>query len=145
MKQSVGRLVSILYRKNVVYMNGFLKEFGLTSSEQPILMYLYRYDGVTQEAISNYLNIDKGAMARSIQTLEEKGYIQKKKSERDKRCNIVTLTKKARAIEREIKSKLQAWSDFLTEDLDQETETILFSALEQMVQKLETKEASVRS
>ena len=59
MKRSVGRLISILYRKNQIYLNAAMKPLNITTAEQPILMYLYRHNAVTQEEISTYLQVDK--------------------------------------------------------------------------------------
>ncbi|MBP2100222.1 MarR family winged helix-turn-helix transcriptional regulator [Enterococcus rivorum] len=137
MKKSVGRMVSILYRRHVVYMNDVLKEVDITSSEQPILMYLYSHEGVTQEEITKYLSIDKGSTARNIHSLINKGFVRREKNSVDKRCNVLLLTEKGWSIEKKMKKKLQRWSDFLTEDLDPETERLLFEGLEQMVEKLE--------
>lgn len=137
MKKSVGRLVSILYRKHVVYMNDVLKEVDITSSEQPILMYLYRNEGVKQEEITKYLSIDKGSTARNIHSLINKGFVRREKNSTDKRCNVLLLTEKAWSIEDKLKEKLQKWNDFLTADLEPETARLLFEGLEQMVEKLE--------
>ena len=106
MKRSVGRLISILYRKNKIYLNAAMKPLNITTAEQPILMYLYRHDAVTQEEISAYLQVDKALTTRTVQSLLEKGLVTKEKDEKDKRCNKISLTQKrlgyARSNDREI-------------------------------------------
>lgn len=137
MKNSIGRLISILHRQSQIYINCVLKEYGITSAEYAFLLYLYKKDGITQDDLSTYLYIDKSATARAIKSLEEKGYIIRSKDSIDKRCNRVYLTEKAKAHEDEIKKRILKWSQFLTEDMDEETINMTFTLLEGMVEKVE--------
>ena len=138
--RSVGRLVSILYRKNQVYLNMVLKPYNITASELPVMTYLFGHDGASQEEMSTYLMIDKAATARAIQSLSEKGYLRKEKDPEDQRANRITLTAAAMALEGEIRGHLQAWSGFLTDGLDETAVNTMFEVLERMVQKVETKD-----
>ncbi len=54
MQRSIGRLVSILYRKNQVYLNLVLKPINITAAELPILLHLYEDDHVSQEELSTF-------------------------------------------------------------------------------------------
>lgn len=137
MKNSIGRLISILHRQSQIYINCVLKEYGITSAEYAFLLYLYRKDGLTQDDLSTYLYIDKSATARAIKSLEEKGYIIRNKDSVDKRCNRVYLSEKAKSHEDEIKRRVLRWSEFLTEDMDEETIDMTFTILEGMVEKVE--------
>lgn len=137
MKNSIGRLISILHRQSQIYINCVLKEYGITSAEYAFLLYLYKKDGITQDDLSTYLYIDKSATARAIKSLEEKGYIIRSKDSVDKRCNRVYLTEKAKSHEDEIKKRIFKWSQFLTEDMDEETINMTFTLLEGMVEKVE--------
>lgn len=137
MEKSIGRLVSILYRKNQVYLNMVLKTFNITASEIPFLMYLFKIDGISQEELSSFLMIDKASTARSIQALLEKGYIIKEKDIVDKRANKIFLTKYALDNKLEIQKLLQEWTEFLTEGLDENSVDIMFDILENMVKKVD--------
>lgn len=138
MYKSIGRLMSILHRQSQIYVNYALKEYNITSAEYSFLLYLYRKDGATQDELSSYLYIDKAATTRAIKSLEEKGYIKKSKDISDKRYNRIQLTDKANNCKAEIRRRVANWSRFLTEDLDQDTENILISALEKMAAKVES-------
>lgn len=137
LKNSIGRLISILHRQSQIYINCVLKEYGITSAEYAFLLYLYKKDGITQDDLSTYLYIDKSATARAIKSLEEKGYILRNKDSVDKRCNRVYLSEKAKSHEDEIKKRIFKWSQFLTEDMDEETINMTFTILEDMVEKVE--------
>lgn len=135
-----GRLISILYRKNQIYVNAALKPYNITSTEQPVLMFLYNNPGVTQEEITHYLQVDKALMTRTVQSLVEKGYVQKKKDPADKRCNRVSLTKEGISLREGIRSRLLDWNEILMEGFDEEKRQSVFKMLEELVEKVENYE-----
>ncbi len=137
MERSIGRLVSILYRKNQVYLNMVLKPLNITASEIPILMCLFSHDGASQEALSSYISIDKASTARAVQALLEKGYIVKEKDSADKRANKIFLTKYAFDNENIIQNLLDDWTEFLTQGMDEKSVNIMFEILENMVEKID--------
>lgn len=137
MEKSIGRLVSILYRKNQIYLNMVLKSLNITASELPILMCLFKHDGVSQESLSSFISIDKASTARAVQSLLEKGYIVKEKDLIDKRANKIFVTKYALENEDIIQTLLQEWTEFLTEGLDENSVDIMFDILENMVKKVD--------
>ncbi len=139
MEKSVGRLVSILYRKNQVYLNIALKPLQITASELPFLLYLFRNanTGISQEALSAYLLIDKAATARAVQSLLQKGFIRKEKDETDRRANKIYVTDLGEQRSRLVKARLEQWTHFLTEGLDTAAVDTMFYVLEEMAKKLE--------
>ncbi|MGE4284734.1 MAG: MarR family winged helix-turn-helix transcriptional regulator [Clostridia bacterium] len=137
MKKNIGRLMSILHRQSQVYINYALKEFDITSAEYAFLLYLYRNDGATQDEMSSYLYIDKSATARAIKSLERKGYVLKDKDILDKRFNRIYVSDKAKQYKDEVRKRVWQWSEFLTEDLDEENTRIVLSVLEKMVDRVE--------
>ena len=137
MNKSVGRLVSILYRKNQVYLNQALKSLDITATEMSSLLCLYHSDGVTQDEMSHYLLIDKAAIARAIVSLLDKGLIIKEKDDIDKRANRIYLSMKGKQLETSIRSILNGWNDLLIEDIDPKDVETMFHVLEKMVLRLE--------
>lgn len=137
MSQSLGRLISILYRKNQAYLNEALVVYDLTASEQAVLMYLYKKSPVTQDEIAHYLQLDKASITRTLQSLIKKDYVTKKKDAADKRYNLVSITEKGAAIKPTIMEKLQEWNRFLLEDFDQEQQEFIYNSLLDIVEKVE--------
>lgn len=137
MQPSIGRLVSILYRKSQVFLNNQLKNFNLTTPEMSILLFLYKKEGVTQEELASYLMIDKAAMARTIPVMIEKGYLRREKDLEDKRANRIFLTNKAEEIKETVIGALKQWNYFLTQDIRKEDVEVMYRVLEEMVEKVE--------
>lgn len=137
MKNSIGRLVSILYRKNQVYLDISLRPLGITASELPFIMCLYRRDGISQEELSADLCIDKAATAKAVRSLIEKGYVSRRRNPQDRRANMVFISELALQNQEKITDKLEEWTKYLTFGIDAEELDVMFRVLQQMVGKLE--------
>jgi DNA-binding MarR family transcriptional regulator len=135
--KSFGRLIAILYRRSLVYVNEALKEYGLSAGEQPFLTSLYRKEGVTQEDLTRMLHIDKAATARTLQSLETKGFVERRKSTSDRRCNRIYLTNQGRESKRYVLPILARWSEILVDGFDEHTKATLYEQLETMVSNAE--------
>lgn len=133
-----GRLISILYRKGLIYKNIHFKDINITASEQPFMSALFWKDGVSQDLLSRYLYIDKASTARTIQSLIKKGLVKKIKDKEDKRINRIFLTKKGYSYKDEIFSVLDDWGDILTSDMNSEEKDIAYEYLERMVKNVES-------
>lgn len=115
-----GRYISVLHRQaNVFYSKEFSKfEFG--SGQYMFMIHLYKHDGISQEELSDLINIDKGTTAKAIKKLEELNYIERRKDSDDKRINRIYLTKKALDIKEDFFDTLSKWESILTDNLSQE-------------------------
>lgn len=140
MHKRVGRMISILYRKNQVYLNTALKPLGLTASEVSVIIHLYKNEGASQEDVTTYLQIDKGATARVVQALIKKGFLRKESDPDDRRLNRLYPTESATALKPDIEILMRSWSDFLTGGLDSQAVDITYNTLEEMVKKVENAE-----
>lgn len=136
-KYNIGRLISILHRQAQMFHTQQLKDINVSSSEFPFLLYLNSNDGVTQETLVNFYGMDKAAVARSIQSLEEKELIYRAKSKEDLRCNHIYLTDKGRQLMPELRQRVDRWSDYLKEDLDLNEVEQVIQILVKMVEKVE--------
>jgi DNA-binding MarR family transcriptional regulator len=135
---NIGRLISILHRQAQIFHNQQLKELNISSSEFPFLLYLNASDGVKQETLVQFYGMDKGAVTRSIQSLEDKGLVYRSKNKEDMRCNHIYLTPKANILMPELRSRVDRWSAYLKENLDENEVDVLIKVLVKMVDKVES-------
>lgn len=133
--RSIGRLISILNRQAQMYLNNALKDLDIGSSEHIFLISLLKADGITQEELSARVLIDKGATARALKSLEEKGYVRREADTQDKRSKRVFITEKALERGDEIHQALKGWTTYLTEDLEPEAVSGALDILEKMADK----------
>lgn len=117
----LGRSISTLYRVGRWHMeSNLVDKLDLSSGQHTFLFYLYNNDGASQDEISRALAIDKASTARAIQKLEEKNFVTRVTSEKDKRVNHVFLTKKGWDSEKELRKNSKAWRAILIEGLSEE-------------------------
>ena len=81
------------------------------------MIHLYKNDGISQESLSELVNIDKGTTAKAIKKLEELNFIVRSKDSKDKRINRIYLTSKALDIKNDFFSVLTKWENILTNEL----------------------------
>ena len=68
MQTRIGRFISILYRKNQIFLSSVLKPLDISTSEYSILLILYDDDALTQDDLTSRLFLDKSAVARAIRS-----------------------------------------------------------------------------
>lgn len=92
------RSFSIIHRQTDVYLDHQLKKFNLSSKQFMYILCICDNEGFSQENLASELQIDKGAVAKSIQQLENKGFIFRKVSPKDKRQYMLYPTEKSKEL-----------------------------------------------
>ena len=95
-KEPIGKYISQIYRKGRAFISKGLTQYDMGYGQMLFLLQLYRQDGISQEELTEKLNIDKGTTARSIKKLEKEGFIIRLKDEHDKRAYKIYLTDKSK-------------------------------------------------
>lgn len=96
--ESIGRDVSHLFRSINIYLTNMLEPYGLGSGQFPFFMRLLHHDGVSQETLANMLRFDRATITRSLNKLEDQGYVVRKRDPHDKRAYCVYLTENGRRL-----------------------------------------------
>ncbi|WP_455682923.1 MarR family winged helix-turn-helix transcriptional regulator [Thomasclavelia sp.] len=91
--ERMGKIINRLATLNRHDSNQRLKEYNLTGNEGTILMILKRNSEIYQEDIIKELQIDKSAVTRLLQNMENKNLIKRIQSPDDKRYYLITITK----------------------------------------------------
>lgn len=97
---NTNREISVLYRYSQRYFGHRIRENGLDLDlgTMPFLCASYRSPGITQEALSVQIGMDKGTTAKALKKLEADGYIRREEDEEDGRVRHVFVTEKAEAL-----------------------------------------------
>lgn len=94
----ISVLFKIITRHQDIYAKHILRDTNITHSQVSILMNLLKNDNICQDELSQPLVLDKGAVARTLQKLEDEGYISRMQDEENRRRNKISLTDKGRDI-----------------------------------------------
>lgn len=95
----VGELVTLLSKAERGYTKilnrSFLNAgFDLSREQYELLQVLWEEDNVNQQTISKKLHKDKYNVTKLLNTLQKRGFIQRKMGKEDRRNNFVVLTEK---------------------------------------------------
>lgn len=89
---------SIIYRHGKMMHDRALKCFGLTGQQMGYMKMIHDNPGISQEEIVRVARMDKGAVAKSIRDMADKGYVIRNQNPDDKRAYCLSLTEKAEEI-----------------------------------------------
>lgn len=132
----LARSIAILYRKSQIYWGNALQSSDITIAEYPILIHLFSKDGVTQNELAKAAALDKSSVTRSVQSLLNHGYIERKKNNPDKRCNCIYLTEKGRNTQPLIEKIIREWDSILTDCLTGEEKDEAYRLLNLMASEI---------
>ena len=116
---NAGRWFSILYRRSQQFIVEACQEMGLTFSEFTILMRIHSNPGVKQDDLAKVLFLDKAVVTRTINSLEQKGYIVRSQDKLDKRVKHVYLSVEAESYYPFLHNVLKQWMDYLCEGMSE--------------------------
>ena len=98
--------ISIMYREHAKFINDNVKEEELSFGLHPILIKIYRNEGISQEELAEALHLNESTVARNLKKLEDKGFIERFK---DKRKKIIKTTPKGEKIAQKVMDYDELW------------------------------------
>jgi DNA-binding MarR family transcriptional regulator len=131
-ENSIGKWISILNRHCQAYISKHLKEYNIGSGQYVFIITLYKNNGISQDKLSELLNIDKGTTAKAIKKLEEEGYVRREIDPADRRAYKLYATEKAFAIEPAICEVLKSSNKILSMGFTEEDKAVARRLLEKM-------------
>lgn len=102
--------ISIMYREHAKYINDNVKEEELSFGLHPLLIKIYRNEGISQEELAEAIHLNESTVARNLKKLEDKGFIERIK---DKRKKIIRTTPKGGKIAQKVMDYDELWDKHL--------------------------------
>src|SRR6056297_2569915 len=138
--EPIGKHLSIALRNYRNTLNASLREANivLSSGQFPLLIALYKQDGVNQHSLCRMFDIDKGAVARAVDKLVRNGLIIKKIDPEDNRKSLLLLTPKARKLRGTFYSVLEEVDRRMKGNLSEEEVDTFFRIIHKIEGSLQT-------
>lgn len=130
LKNSIGRIITILSRNIQQELKEVVEPFGITVGEEPYFMELAYEDGLTQDELSSRVNVDKSATARVVKALEKKGFLKREIDNGDRRNKRLYLTEEAREKYELLVDELQQYNLKLTDGWTEEEYDMVYHCLQ---------------
>lgn len=102
--------ISILYREHAKYINNNVKDEDLSFGLHPLLIKIYRNEGINQEQLARDFHLNESTITRNLKKLEDKGFIERIKNKRKK---IIKATPKGERIARKVMDFDKKWDEQL--------------------------------
>ena len=118
-----NHFVSIIRRCELSYVRAEMEKYGLIHLEGRLIRIL-KDKSCSQEEMAEYLNLDKGRIAKNLASLEEKGLICRRINENDRRQKFVSLTEKGTEIYEHIRDIYRSWDEICYTGFSQEEQQI---------------------
>jgi DNA-binding MarR family transcriptional regulator len=128
--ECIGRDISHLFRSVNIYLSNSMEPYGLGSGQFPFFMRLLHHDGVSQESLANMLHYDRATITRSLNKLEDQGYVVRNRDPRDKRAYCVSLTEEGRKMGPKLMAIGKDLNDVLLRGFSDEEKTLFLSLVE---------------
>ena len=131
----IMKKINTISRCAVLYRNDKLNDKTLTPLYHSYVFIITKNPGITQDELASELCINKSNVTRGLNNLEERGFVERKADEKDKRILRVYPTDKMLQAFPEIKEVLREWNSYLTDDIDENEIKIFQSVLQRITER----------
>jgi DNA-binding MarR family transcriptional regulator len=134
-------LNSLVYKTNIILkgkLQIFLKDFNITTEQWVMLSRLYQKDGYNQKELSIDSFKEQAAITRTLDILENKGLVERKKSPADRREYLILITAQGKELLEKSLPSAKRYRDLLDSVLDKEEMEMLASLLNKLYKGLLT-------
>jgi DNA-binding MarR family transcriptional regulator len=133
---ALGYSVGELHRLYFLCMRNIMTNADISVSMIPFLGELYHSDGISQDMLSERVNMDKGSTARAIARLEHKGLVRRDENKSNKREKLVYLTTKAIEMREKFFSPLYKMSRIMSKGFSAQKRKQLLESFDFMTENL---------
>lgn len=110
----------------------------LTVNDMHVIEAIDIYDAKNMTTVAKQLSVTTGTLTIAVNSLVKKGYVERSRSEEDRRVVLISLTEKGRSAYAQHKRFHQQMIDAIVKDLDAQEQVILKKALSNLNQFFRT-------
>ncbi len=127
---NICRWIYCISRSANAYFSREMQKYGLGSGHFFFLRVLMSREGISQNELSEILNVDKGTTAKAMKKLAETGYINRETDPSDSRSYRLFLTESGKKIGQDLRKLGKSHEKLLTEGFSNDEKRQLFSLLQ---------------
>ena len=133
-------LVYVMQKRMRRQMSTALDRDDITLEQYVVLYNLVDQDGINQKSLSHKVDKDQAPLARILDILENRGYVVRRTTEKDRRAFLVFITEDGKQKVKEIARRLGAVHNEIVEGIPPERVNLFVELIKQMNQNLAEKE-----
>lgn len=112
--------ISILYRKSHMWLNNTCASYDLSAAQAVVILIVCDFQVLTQDDITKRLSLDKSVIAKTVNKLEERGFLVRTTNAKDKRTYDISPTEKSWEVYPFIKEQIDKSFQHMTQRMTQE-------------------------
>ena len=105
--QDIGMLTNKTAKKLIGYLNSNLDKFNLTTEQWVVLLNLSKQNKISQKSLAEISGKDQSTLARILDILERKAFIERHPSKEDRRSFVIHITASGLNVVREVSPFLE--------------------------------------
>lgn len=114
-----------------------LEPYGLYKGQPKILKLLSMHDGLSKKEIASHYDVAMPTITKTVERLQNNGFIYSKLDESDKRVTRVFLTEKGRVTHLELKTFKKQYADIVFKDVSEEDLDEFTRVLSKLLENIE--------
>lgn len=134
---AVGYPTVLTGRKIVYLLSIYLRPFDITPEQWTVLRYLGEQDGISQKELSSKSEKDQGTLARILDNMDRKHWIERKTNNKDRRSFLVFLTPEGRHLKEQLEPGIEKLFQQVFAGVTAETLDCFLNCLEQLKSNIE--------
>ncbi|MER6300650.1 MarR family winged helix-turn-helix transcriptional regulator [Kitasatospora sp. NPDC001539] len=132
----ISHAIFRLARLHRMFAGQLLRRIGLHPGQELVMMQLWELGPQRQIDLVRLLDSDAATMTRTVQRLEQAGFVRRRPSPTDKRASLIEPTAASHALRREVEQSWSQLEDLVTAGLSTGERTEALSTLERLEQNL---------
>ena len=126
---SLMRYINVISRCGAAWRGDKLAGTDIGAPHTSYILTVCRHPGISQDNLAKHIYINKSNVTRNLAYLESCGYVERRRSEADRRIIEVYPTEKALEILPTVQKAVREWNGYLTEDFTEEEMEMFMSML----------------
>lgn len=129
---TIMKTLNRISRCQSLFRNERLQHDGILSCHHTFVLVICRNPGSSQDELAREICINKSTVTRTLNYLEEKGYITRRADSEDKRRILVYPTEKMLAVLPEVRAIAREWNELISKDIPEDELSVFYSVLSRM-------------
>lgn len=136
MKSTLSYAIMVLQKNFVSFSNRELQKLGLSQGLLYFILYVGNHPGCSQKELAQRLHMDAGHVTRSLNKLEQNGFITMEQNKEDRRVHMLYLQKKGEEAFLFSHSLFSRWDQAVLSEMTEADQQQLLSYTSQLARKI---------
>ncbi|MEC4572571.1 MarR family winged helix-turn-helix transcriptional regulator [Streptomyces virginiae] len=132
----ISHAIFRLARLHRMYAGQLLRRIGLHPGQELVMMHLWELGPQRQTDLVRLLDSDAATMTRTVQRLEQAGFVRRRPSPTDKRASLIEPTAASHALRREVEESWSRLEELVATGLTPDERTDALRTLERLEHNL---------